>query len=352
MVDYHILIVADKIETRKKLCLLLDSLALNIRKVSVPSGEEAILELRTTRFDLLVTDYSLPGIDGYELLNKAKKRHPGLHGILIVRENQEKFPLSSDNHNVDVYLRESLEPPDFLNAVERCLGNGGAGIPFSEEPEDSIESLESVSNRLARLRQALTATTALLLDNSGSILVCSGNFPEEIDDGLLMRPVVDSFCDGMKIAKSLRAGSPFTLQFFNGPKHDLFLAQVGQVNALLVIMDTINLNHELGRIVHTLNEGVDDLRQILMRLGIDKLQSNDRAEEVSENEAFIDEAELMAEAPRIEALLQQSKSNLPKTEELNAFWHSIVEEETTNEISKADMLTYEQAIQLGLAPEE
>ncbi len=352
MAGYQILIVHDKIKARKELSGLLDTLALDIEVASVPSGEEALLELRDAPFDLIVTNYSLPGIDGYELLRKAKKQHPGLYGILIISENQDKLPRNPDQNIVDAYLENPIEPAVYLDTVKHCLSMLRSVVSISGINAESKQEVESVSSRLARLRQTLMATTALLLDNTGVILVCAGSLPEQINDGLLMQPVIDSFCAGMKIAKSLKAVSPFTFQFFCGPAHDLILAQVGQKNALLVILDPINLSHELSDIVLTISEGVDDLHQSLYHLGMEPPQETEPAIKEVILDDFVDEAELLVETPRIEALLQERDINTPKTEELDSFWRSITEEETINEVSKADMLTYEQALQLGLAPEE
>ena len=56
-------------------------------------------------------------------------------------------------------------------------------------------------------------------------------------------------------------------------------------------------------------------------------------------------------AAEVDALLAQADRSKLKTEEVEAFWDSLASQ-SSSEISRADAISYEQARQLGLAPEE
>ncbi len=47
------------------------------------SGEEALIELAEKRFDVVVTDYSMPGMNGIELLSLVQYLHPKLVRVLL-----------------------------------------------------------------------------------------------------------------------------------------------------------------------------------------------------------------------------------------------------------------------------
>src|SRR5687768_12828073 len=49
----------------------------------VTSAEDAIAALETERFDLLVTDKNMPGLDGLALLKHVQLRYPALRTVLI-----------------------------------------------------------------------------------------------------------------------------------------------------------------------------------------------------------------------------------------------------------------------------
>ena len=52
--------------------------------VRVPNGDEAVAHLASGQmFDLLVTDYAMPGLNGVDLAKCARDRHPTLKVLII-----------------------------------------------------------------------------------------------------------------------------------------------------------------------------------------------------------------------------------------------------------------------------
>ena len=78
-----ILIIDDHYEVQDFLRSLLELASDDFQVESVPSAEEGWLELLRVRFDLLITDLRLPGMNGFELIRMAQKRFPALPIILI-----------------------------------------------------------------------------------------------------------------------------------------------------------------------------------------------------------------------------------------------------------------------------
>lgn len=75
-----VLLVEDHQDTRQ---MYAEFLGLSFDMMCAADGEEALVLLRTRRPALVITDLSLPGIDGFELIAKIRK-DPGLQSIPIV----------------------------------------------------------------------------------------------------------------------------------------------------------------------------------------------------------------------------------------------------------------------------
>src|SRR4051812_14009243 len=53
------------------------------RTVSAPSGKAALDLLRAQRFDLVVSDYRMPEMDGLELLRRCREELPNVRRVLL-----------------------------------------------------------------------------------------------------------------------------------------------------------------------------------------------------------------------------------------------------------------------------
>jgi PAS domain S-box-containing protein len=77
----EVLLVDDDDAVRATTRDMLESLSLTV--TDVPDGEAALALLRQRRFDLLVTDHVMPGIDGVTLVREAQALHPDLPALVI-----------------------------------------------------------------------------------------------------------------------------------------------------------------------------------------------------------------------------------------------------------------------------
>lgn len=75
-----ILVVDDDDVIRETLFELLSS---NYSCQTADTAEEALARLQTQRFDVVLTDISMPGLSGMELLTKVVELYPGTHVIII-----------------------------------------------------------------------------------------------------------------------------------------------------------------------------------------------------------------------------------------------------------------------------
>ena len=76
-----ILVVEDNATMRD---LLVDTLdAIGYHPTGASDGSEALQKLKEQKFDLIITDIMMPGIDGVALLKKVRKEYPHLPVLFI-----------------------------------------------------------------------------------------------------------------------------------------------------------------------------------------------------------------------------------------------------------------------------
>ena len=51
---------------------------------SAHDGQEALRKVDETEYDLIILDIMMPGIDGLEVLQHVKERHPGVDVIMMM----------------------------------------------------------------------------------------------------------------------------------------------------------------------------------------------------------------------------------------------------------------------------
>jgi CheY-like chemotaxis protein len=62
------------------------------RVSSAYSGPDALDRLRSSTFDLLISDIEMAGVDGYTLVREARKRQPAI-GIVLMTAYDDRYPM-------------------------------------------------------------------------------------------------------------------------------------------------------------------------------------------------------------------------------------------------------------------
>src|SRR5512139_2270219 len=116
----RILIVDDQRDVARILKSSLDILRRGYLVIEVPSGEEALLELQRKEFDVLVTDYRLPGMKGSELIERARKRTPNLKAIMITGTSLDEVRKDLGGTVIEAIFLKPVDTDIFAEAVEQA----------------------------------------------------------------------------------------------------------------------------------------------------------------------------------------------------------------------------------------
>lgn len=118
---------------------LVELVAYNLKRegyevASSADGEEALEKIRTQRFDLVVLDLMLPGIQGLELCRavKADPRTASLPVIMLTAKSEEADRVTGLETGADDYVAKPFSPRE-LAARVRAVLRRAAGAPQLEK---------------------------------------------------------------------------------------------------------------------------------------------------------------------------------------------------------------------------
>ena len=113
----------------------------NFQVVSAHSANTALLEIERESFDLVLTDFRLPGMDGLELIRTIKSKNPELPVILITNYADVRTAVNSIKFGAFEFVSKPLIPDEFLVIVNKAL---------SKQSEVKIESTQEPKKKIGR----------------------------------------------------------------------------------------------------------------------------------------------------------------------------------------------------------
>jgi CheY-like chemotaxis protein len=360
-----ILLVDDQRDILRLLHSTLDTLGHEMEIVEAPSGEEALLEASRRHIDLLVADYLLPGINGVELMHKLRVRHPELKAILVTgMSSDRKVRNNLLNAGAMAIFDKPIPLADFLDSVERGLGLVRTIFP-PETADKDAPSQNRLSDLLANFRQDIQAQAVFLLSDRGRVLARAGDLQDSSMEVSLLSAVMAIYSAGMKVSRFIGQEAFGNYHVFRGGDHDLLLVPVNASYALMLAGNDLAARERILDTVDGLNALRDEVEKSLKSLGVTPDSTSAAAEAAPAAAAPAaappaagakkkrKTSELPAEPPSadMEALLKDAGKKKIKNEEMDAFWHEAAEKHG-NAPTNPDVISYEQARQLGLAPGE
>ncbi|MDX1326070.1 MAG: response regulator transcription factor [Arenibacter sp.] len=91
--------------------------------ITALDGRSAIEELKTTSFDLILTDLMLPFVSGSQLIEHIKKNYPNTPIIVLSTATQEDIITDAFNMGVDDFISKPFSPNELSLRVKRSIGS-------------------------------------------------------------------------------------------------------------------------------------------------------------------------------------------------------------------------------------
>lgn len=140
----RILIADDHTVVRKGLKQILLEEFSNALIEEVPDAEELIKRVMAEKWDVVVSDLSMPGRSGLDALQQIKLSFPNLPVLILSIHPEEQYALRALKSGASGYLSKDTAPDELVKAVKKVLlGKKYISQSIAEKLADSISSPSS-----------------------------------------------------------------------------------------------------------------------------------------------------------------------------------------------------------------
>jgi len=148
------LLVDDEKSLLEQAKIFLEKISQEIKVLTVSSAERALDLLDKRDFDIIVSDYQMPGIDGLEFLEEVKeKRHSDIPFIMFTGKGREEVAIKALNLGADRYLQKGGDPKYqyemLVDAIKQEFDHWEFKKRLKESEEEKSIILEATSDVIA-----------------------------------------------------------------------------------------------------------------------------------------------------------------------------------------------------------
>jgi signal transduction histidine kinase/DNA-binding response OmpR family regulator/ligand-binding sensor domain-containing protein len=164
--DFAILVVEDNTELRK---LIAENFARKYEVLSAENGHQALEILRDHKIDLVISDITMPEMDGLTLCKKLKNdmTTSHIHVLMLTARNSTNDRIECYNAGADAYIAKPFELRVLIARVNNLIRTRKLKMEsFQSNQEVNISSMEYGSIDEDFLKQAVEKVEARLADVS------------------------------------------------------------------------------------------------------------------------------------------------------------------------------------------
>jgi CheY-like chemotaxis protein len=257
MADFWVLIVDDEDGVLSVLKNSLRKLGDQFRVSTATGGEEAMDMLIQRKYDLVVTDYKMAGMNGLELMEKVHAAHPETRVILMTAYGSAAVESEASRLQAYRYLAKPLEIEAFRKIVREAAGADAetSGILVLAEKD-----YREVDRILCQLQGDVAARCILLTDSEGRCMARAGNV-EDLDlaqIGSLLGGSMTTLGEAGRAVDPSNEG--VNLAYREGKREDLYAVNVGPF-LLVIVVDRGPYSSRLGSVWYAAQKAAAELRE-------------------------------------------------------------------------------------------
>lgn len=113
-------------------------------------GLAALEKLKRARYDLLLTDLRMPGMDGLRLIDEAKRLSPGVDAVIMTAHASADTAVSALRNRVCDYVPKPFSVSEIRNAIDKTILAREERRRKEEERRDLCAQVESTQEDLRK----------------------------------------------------------------------------------------------------------------------------------------------------------------------------------------------------------
>ncbi len=139
------------VDDEPKLCHLIEELLkLEGYRVDISiSNMEALQMIKENKYQMLITDLKMPGIDGLELIQKARELNPEIRTIMITGDETVETAVQSLKHEIDDDIKKPFSIVELKKVVKRTLYIHQVAM----ENEQLLKDLKKANRKITKLQK-------------------------------------------------------------------------------------------------------------------------------------------------------------------------------------------------------
>lgn len=394
-----VLIVDDSRDTGKLLATAVATLDATLKVKTYTTAEEALLELYQLGVDLLIVDIRLPGLSGMELARRARLRNQTIGIIEITGTPDAKAREQALASGANAFFAKPVPMVEFMRTVADLLGlqppaeitiASSTGTPAAVDqkpasmtgtlppasvsprsespgtpplPERPLDSAAGLPNKAARLgdllstlRKSIGASLVALINDRGHMVGQTGAWPDPAAESSLIPALLPAIGSALRVSQQLGMGRPELVLTFRGSTYNLLVSPAGGAFAVLVMVKKEPSLLRTAIAVEEILSVQKDLERVLA-IKTGQLQAPPpevpmTTPQTARSAPSPEPVEEEQPDAKLAALLKSRSAGRLKPADIEAFWEVAADVEPTDGSSSPDVLSYEQATRLGLAPKD
>lgn len=103
------------------------------------NGKEALAKLAEQKYDLLITDISMPEMDGLDLISQVNETYPNLKIFVLTMYHDQEIVRACLERNIVGYMAKNSERKKVIDAIRSILNGGN----YWDEEIEALKNLTS-----------------------------------------------------------------------------------------------------------------------------------------------------------------------------------------------------------------